>query len=43
MGEGALRLDDSIEHWLPGLIPGGDAITVGHLAAVFCLCAQERA
>jgi D-alanyl-D-alanine carboxypeptidase len=32
VGEGAIRLDDSVEHWLPGLIPGGGAITVGHLA-----------
>lgn len=32
VGEGRLRLDDSVEHWLPGLIQGGDAITIGHLA-----------
>ena len=29
--DGRLRLDDSVERWLPGLIPGGRAITVRHL------------
>lgn len=29
--EGALRLEDSVDSWLPGLIPDGGAITVGHL------------
>jgi len=30
--EGALRLEDSVDQWLPDLIPGGGAITIGHLA-----------
>jgi len=29
--DGRLRLDDSVERWLPGLIPGGREITVRHL------------
>ena len=29
--EGRLRLDDPIERWLPGLVPGGRSITVRHL------------
>ena len=29
--DGRLRLDDTVERWLPGLIPGGRAITVRHL------------
>ncbi|GAA1956750.1 serine hydrolase domain-containing protein [Catenulispora subtropica] len=29
--EGRLRLSDSVEHWLPGLVPGGRRITVRHL------------
>ncbi|WP_327424961.1 beta-lactamase family protein [Streptomyces sp. NBC_01230] len=29
--EGALRLDDPVERHLPGLLPGGDKITVRHL------------
>lgn len=29
--DGKLRLDDPVERWLPGLIPGGGAITVRHL------------
>jgi D-alanyl-D-alanine carboxypeptidase len=29
--EGELRLDDSVERWLPRLVPGGSAITVRHL------------
>jgi D-alanyl-D-alanine carboxypeptidase len=28
VGEGRLRLGDNVEHWLPGLIPGGDEITI---------------
>jgi D-alanyl-D-alanine carboxypeptidase len=28
VGEGRLRLDDTVERWLPGLVPGGDAITL---------------
>jgi D-alanyl-D-alanine carboxypeptidase len=31
VGEGKLRLGDSVEQWLPGLVPNGDAITVHHL------------
>jgi D-alanyl-D-alanine carboxypeptidase len=30
-GEGRLSLDDSVERWLPGLVPGGDAITLRQL------------
>ncbi len=30
-GEGKLALDDSVERWLPGLVPNGAAITVHHL------------
>ncbi len=30
-GEGRLSLEDSVEHWLPGLIPHGRRITVRHL------------
>lgn len=29
--DGALAFDDSVEHWLPGLVPGADEITVEHL------------
>jgi D-alanyl-D-alanine carboxypeptidase len=29
--EGRLRLDDPVERWLPGLVPGGRSITVRHL------------
>ena len=29
--DGRLKLDDPVEHWLPGLIPGGRAITVRQL------------
>ena len=31
--DGALALDDTVESWLPGLIPRGQAITVRHLLA----------
>lgn len=31
VGEGRLSLGDSIEKWLPGLVPGGDRITVREL------------
>jgi D-alanyl-D-alanine carboxypeptidase len=31
VGEGRLRLDDTVERWLPGLVPNGAAITVDHL------------
>lgn len=30
-GEGKLSLDDSVERWLPGLVPNGGNITVQHL------------
>src|SRR4051794_4989930 len=30
-GEGKLSLDDSVEHWLPGEVPNGAAITVRQL------------
>jgi D-alanyl-D-alanine carboxypeptidase len=29
--EGRLSLDDSVEHWLPGLVPNGGAITIRQL------------
>lgn len=29
--EGRLSLDDSVEHWLPGVVPGGGAITLRQL------------
>jgi D-alanyl-D-alanine carboxypeptidase len=29
--DGRLRLDDPVERWLPGVVPGGDKITVRHL------------
>jgi D-alanyl-D-alanine carboxypeptidase len=29
--EGALGLDDTVEKWLPGLVPNGQAITLRHL------------
>src|SRR2546423_2623856 len=31
VGEGRLSLDDTVERWVPGLVPGGDAITVREL------------
>jgi D-alanyl-D-alanine carboxypeptidase len=31
VGEGRLRLDDNLERWLPGLVPGGEQITARHL------------
>ena len=31
VGEGKLSLDDSVERWLPGLVPNGGNITVRHL------------
>jgi D-alanyl-D-alanine carboxypeptidase len=30
-GEEKLGLDDTVEHWLPGLVPGGERITVRRL------------
>jgi D-alanyl-D-alanine carboxypeptidase len=31
VGEGRLSLDDDLERWLPGLVPGGERITVREL------------
>jgi D-alanyl-D-alanine carboxypeptidase len=31
LGEGRLGLDDTVERWLPGLVPQGDGITLLHL------------
>ena len=31
VGEGVLALGDSVERWLPGVVPGGDGITVRQL------------
>lgn len=31
VGEGTLRLDDSVERWLPGIVPGGGSISVRQL------------
>lgn len=31
VGEGKLRLDDTVERWLPGVVPNGDTITLRHL------------
>ena len=31
VGEGRLRLDDNLERWLPGLVPGGEKITARQL------------
>ena len=31
VGEGRLRLGDTVEDWLPGVVPGGGSITVRHL------------
>jgi D-alanyl-D-alanine carboxypeptidase len=31
VAEGRLRLDDTVEHWLPGAVPAGDRITLRHL------------
>lgn len=30
-GEGRLRLDDTVDSWLPGAVPDGDRITLRHL------------
>jgi D-alanyl-D-alanine carboxypeptidase len=39
VAEHRLRLDDSVEHWLPGVVPGGDGITVrmllNHTSGIF--------
>jgi D-alanyl-D-alanine carboxypeptidase len=31
VGDGRLRLDDNLQRWLPGLVPGGERITVRQL------------
>ncbi|TDW18823.1 serine hydrolase domain-containing protein [Kribbella kalugense] len=31
VAEGRIRLDDSVEHWLPGVVPNGENITVREL------------
>ena len=31
VSEGKLRLDDTVEQWLPGLVPNGDEITIRQL------------
>jgi D-alanyl-D-alanine carboxypeptidase len=31
VGEGRMTLDDTVDRWLPGLVPGGDTITVRQL------------
>src|SRR5690348_6921627 len=31
VGEGKLRLTDTVERWLPGLVPGGDKINIRQL------------
>lgn len=39
VGEGKLRLDDTVDRWLPGLVPGSDVITLrmllNHTSGVF--------
>ncbi|MFJ6437166.1 serine hydrolase domain-containing protein [Streptomyces sp. NPDC091416] len=30
-GEGRLELDDTVERWLPGVVPDGDRVTLRHL------------
>jgi D-alanyl-D-alanine carboxypeptidase len=46
VGEGKLSLDDSIEHWLPGLVPNGGMITVrqllSHQSGLFDYLNDER-
>ena len=45
-GEGRLSLDDSVERWLPGLVPGGERITVrellNHTSGLFNYTEDER-
>lgn len=47
VGEGRLGLDDTVEHWLPGLVPGGDKITVrqllNHTSGIFNYTADPKA
>jgi D-alanyl-D-alanine carboxypeptidase len=39
VGEGRLRLEDSVQRWLPGLVPNGSAITIrmllNHTSGIF--------
>jgi D-alanyl-D-alanine carboxypeptidase len=39
VGEGRLRLDDTVERWLPGMVPNGAAITIrmllNHTSGIF--------
>jgi D-alanyl-D-alanine carboxypeptidase len=46
VGEGKLRLNQSVEHWLPGLVPNGDGITIRnllqHTSGLFDFEADER-
>ncbi|MGK5683508.1 serine hydrolase domain-containing protein [Actinoplanes sp. URMC 104] len=45
VGQGKLRLDDTVERWLPGLVPGGSAVTVrmllNHTSGLFDFAADE--
>jgi D-alanyl-D-alanine carboxypeptidase len=34
VGEGRLKLDDTVSHWLPGLLPYGNQITVAQLLSM---------
>jgi D-alanyl-D-alanine carboxypeptidase len=47
VSEGRLSLDDSVEHWLPGLVPGGDKITVrqllNHTSGIFNYTDDQKA
>jgi D-alanyl-D-alanine carboxypeptidase len=46
VGEGRLALDDTVERWLPGLVPNGDHITVrellNHTSGLFDYTADPR-
>jgi len=46
VGEGKLSLDDSIEEWLPGVVPNGDNITIrqllSHQSGLFDYLNDER-
>lgn len=45
VGQGTLRLDDSVDRWLPGLVPDGRAITLrmllNHTSGLFDFTADE--
>ena len=34
VGEGRMKLDDTVSHWLPGLLPDGNQITVAQLLSM---------